>query len=245
LQRGLPVNLATIPAVRTDAHAAGGARVGFLFFAPRGAATDWVPLGTSRRLTDYLKGNAGFHLVQHGYDHSFFEFASCDELALRRRIDEGARLLAEAGFPQRETFVAPYDKFSRAGLRAAAEHFRVVSSGWFELRRVPVAWWPAYVWRKLTRRAHWRAGRTLLLSHPGCLLSSFRPRVGMFERVKAAVGASRLTVLVTHWWEYFPGGQPDEELIGILHRTAAHLAERPDVRVIMFNDLANGQVALH
>jgi hypothetical protein len=244
LARDLPVNLATIPAVRTDAQRSDGRPEGFLFFGRRGEPAHTVPIGTHAQLVDYLRGEPRYHVVQHGYDHSFFEFDAGDAHELSRRLDHGARLLADAGFPPSETFVAPYDKFSRAGLRAAARRFRVISSGWFELRRVPVAWWPAYVGKKFLRQAHWRAGPTLLLTHPGCLLSCFRPRVDMLERVKAAVTAQQLTVLVTHWWEYFPDGWPDREFIAILHRVAEHLAAQRDVRVITFADLAQGRVTL-
>ena len=242
LARGLPVNLATIPAVRTDAHQLDGRPEGFLRFGGERRSVNWVPVGSCPQLTDYLHGNPGDRVVQHGYDHSLFEFTGLDERQLGRRIDEGARLLAEAGFPQTPAFVAPYDKFSCAGLRAAARRFRVVSSGWFELRRLPIAWWPAYVRRKVSRHAHWKVGRTLLLSHPGCLLSQMRPRVDMLERIIQTIARQPLTVLVTHWWEYFPGGRPDTEFIDILHRVAAQLANDPDIRVIAFDELADGRV---
>ncbi len=244
LERGLSVNLAAIPAVRTDAHRPDGRPEDFVGGKGKARTAAWVPLGSNTELTDYLRGNPGYHVVQHGYDHSLFEFDRRDERQLVRRIDEGARLLAEAGFPRRQTFVAPYDKFSRAGLRAAARRFRVVSSGWFELRRLPLAWWPSYAWRKFSRRPHWRVGGTILLSHPGCLLSCFRPRVAMLDQINQAITRQRLTVLVTHWWEYFPGGRPDEEFIGILHRLAAQLASDPDVRVVTFEELADGRVTL-
>jgi len=62
----------------------------------------------------------------------------------------------------------------------------------------------------------------------------------MLETVKQSVASRRLTVLVTHWWEYFPDGKPDEAFIGILHETAAWLADQPDVKVISFDDVASG-----
>jgi len=43
-------------------------------------------------------------------------------------------------------------------------------------------------------------------------------------------------VLVTHWWEYFPNFEPDEVLIEKLHRTAAYLADDPEIKVIAFSD---------
>ncbi len=45
-------------------------------------------------------------------------------------------------------------------------------------------------------------------------------------------------MLVTHWWEYFRNGQPDEPLINVLHETATYLSGRRDVKVIPFDELA-------
>jgi hypothetical protein len=59
----------------------------------------------------------------------------------------------------------------------------------------------------------------------------------MFEKVKAAVASRPLTVLVTHWWEYFRDRQPDEPLIDILHRVAEWLGKRPDIKVRPFEAL--------
>jgi len=39
-----------------------------------------------------------------------------------------------------------------------------------------------------------------------------------------------LTVLVTHWWEYFRDGHPDEPFIDFLHDTAEYLAHNPEIR---------------
>jgi hypothetical protein len=106
-----------------------------------------------------------------------------------------------------------------------------------------VAWWPRYLLKKISRAAHWRVGNSWLLTHPGCLLSSRRPRATMLDEVKQAVRGGRLTVLVTHWWEYFPAGQPDAEFIGQLHAVANFLAGEQDIRVISFADLTHPDVA--
>ena len=244
LDRDLTVNLAVIPNVRTDAQRADGKPEGFLhdrgeIAGPRA----WI--GRNRKLTAYLQRNPGYQIVQHGYDHSLYEFASHDEIDIARRLDKGARLLAEAGLAGAQTFVAPHDRFSPESLRAVARRFAVISAGWFEWSTLPPAWWPAYVVKKMRGQPHWRANRTLLLSHPGCLLSRFRPRENLFEEIKRSIASRQLTVLVTHWWEYFPEGRPDTEFIGFLHRTADYLASEPDLRVISFGDLARNQVPLH
>ncbi len=243
LERGLPVNLAVVPDVRTDAAGLDGRLEQFLFFK-NGCADLTKPIGDNEKLVHYLREQPGFHVVQHGYDHSFLEFDSANAGDIRDRLDQGTRLLTDAGFARPQTFVAPYDKFSAASLRESARQFRVISTGWFELERLPVFWWPKYALGKLAREPHWRIGQTLLLTHPGCLLSQQRPRASMLETVKQSVASRRLTVLVTHWWEYFPDGKPDEAFIGILHETAAWLADQPDVKVISFDDLASGGRAL-
>jgi hypothetical protein len=242
LERGLPVNLATIPNVATDARRPDGLREGFLQFNT-GTSTPHVPISQHRALVDYLLGEPLYHVLHHGYTHALFEF-DCDRAQALQRLAAGAQRLAAAGFPPAPAFVAPYDRLSAAALQAVAHRYPVVSTGWFEWRRVPPEWWPAYAVRKLRHQPHWRAGGALLLSHPGCILSRQRPLEGMLERVRRAVATQPLTVLVTHWWEYFNDTKPDDDFIAVLHATADYLASDPEVRVISFADLATGRVRL-
>jgi hypothetical protein len=242
LDRGLPVNLATIPNVCTEAHRANGQREGFLQFN-HGTTTPFLPIGQNRQLVDYLLGEPLYHILHHGYDHSLYEF-DCSAAQAAHRLLAGAQRLTAAGFPTPPAFVAPYDRFSAAALRAAAARYPVISTGWFEWRRLPPAWWPAYLHKKLRCQPHWRVHDTLLLSHPGCLLSNARSLDTMLDRIRRAVEAQPLTVLVTHWWEYFRDTRPDVEFIRVLHRTADYLARDPAVRVISFADLATGRVSL-
>src|SRR5438445_8750645 len=73
LERGLPVNLAVIPKVRTDVLGGNGRREGYLP-ANSPPLRDAVPIGSNSNLVRYLQENAGFHIVQHGYQHTFNEF---------------------------------------------------------------------------------------------------------------------------------------------------------------------------
>jgi hypothetical protein len=66
----------------------------------------------------------------------------------------------------------------------------------------------------------------------------------MFASVRQAVESRALTVLVTHWWEYFRDGKPDDAFIAVLHEVAAWLASRRDIRVVSFRDVAEGRVSL-
>ena len=239
LDRGLPVNLATIPEVSTNVTFPDGRPEGFLWNQSK-PVPGTLPIGSNKSLTDYLLANPGYHIVQHGLHHDYFEFDRNDRPEICRRLERGTQLLREAGFPQPTAFVAPHDKFSRISLAETAKRFPVVSSGWYERRRLPVAWWPRYFCKKLFRAPHWRIKSTQLLSHPGCLLSCHRPRETMLDEVRQAVGRSQLTVLVTHWWEYFRDSRPDDGFIQQLHETAAYLANAPAIKVISFEELARG-----
>ena len=143
----------------------------------------------------------------------------------------------QAGFPKPRTFVAPQDKLSYAALEEVVRRFDILSCGWYELRRIPPRWRMYYLIKKLRRLDHWKIKNTKLLTHPGCLLSRFKPYDTMLDTVKAAIAARPLTVLVTHWWEYFPQGQPDLPFITILHQVAEHLHTAPNLRVIPFSAL--------
>jgi hypothetical protein len=244
LDRNLPVNLATIPDVSTNALTPDGKAEGFLF-AKNGTRAVTVPIGENSKLVRYLQENPGYKIVQHGCHHECFEFELKSPPEISARLERGTQLLIEAGFPRPVTFVAPHDKLSRASYREVARRFRVISSGWFELQRLPLSWWPKYLAKKTRRAAHWRAGRTALLSHPGCLLSAQRNFDSMLDEIIRAIDSRRTTVLVTHWWEYFPGGTPNETFIQRLHETAEYLASQPDIKVISFADLVEGQVPLN
>jgi hypothetical protein len=237
LNRNLPVNLAVIPDVATDTTLPDGRPEGFLL-AKNGTPERSVPIGNNVSLVRYLRENSGYHVVQHGLHHDYFEFDRQGAAEISRRLEEGTRLLTSAGFPRPQTFIAPYDKLSRAAVSEVARHFNILSTGWYELRRLPYSWWPDYLFQKKFAGApHWRVNGTLLLSHPGCLLSCHRNYDSMLNEIIRSIDSRQLTVLVTHWWEYFRENKPDEEFIRQLHRTADYLASRADIKVVAFSDL--------
>jgi uncharacterized protein DUF2334 len=244
LDRNLPVNLAVIPDVTTNALTPDGKPEGFLF-AKNGTRSATVPIGENPKLIQYLHENPAYKIVQHGCHHDCFEFNRKSPAEISSRLDHGLKLFADAGFARPVTFVAPHDKLSRASYREVAKRFPVISSGWFELERLPMAWWPRYFIKKTRHTPHWRAGNAILLSHPGCLLSAQRDFNSMLDTIRRTVSSQKLTVLVTHWWEFFPNGQPHETFIRLLHETAAYLASDPDTKVISFADLAKGNLELN
>lgn len=243
LERGLPVNLAAIPRVNTRAVWRDGSPEGFRAFA-QGNEPSHLTLAERPELVAYLQANPGYRLVLHGYEHTYFEFQRPHRTDLAERLDQGLALFAQAGFPRPATFVAPYDQLSRTALREVARRMPILSTGWFELGRLPVSWWPAYLRKKVRQTPHWRVGPTRLLTHPGCLLSHQRDLGRMLDTVRQALDASPLTVLVTHWWEYFHQGQRNAAYIDVLHQTAALLAREPDIRVITFDQLLTPDATL-
>jgi hypothetical protein len=244
LDRNLPVNLAVIPDVATNALTPDGKPEGFLF-AKNGTRAATVPIADNQQLVNYLRENSAYQVVQHGCHHDCFEFDRESPEEISSRLEHGLKLLADAGFPRPVTFVAPHDKLSRASYQEVSKRFGVISSGWFELQRLPMTWWPKYLAKKTSHAAHWSVGNTLLLSHPGCLLSAQRDFDSMLNRIITTISERKVTVLVTHWWEYFPNGQPHENFIRVLHQTAEYLATQKDIKVISFADLARSGLELN
>ncbi|HZZ20310.1 MAG TPA: DUF2334 domain-containing protein [Opitutaceae bacterium] len=243
LDRNMPVNLAVIPEVRTDVRTPDGRLEGFIS-AGRGPSGPVAAIAQGQELVRYLRSEPGYHVAQHGCHHDLFEFGTKDRGEIAKRLDRGAKMLQEAGIPRPVAFVAPYDRISGPAFVEVAARHRLISTGWFEARKVPLFWYPAYIAKKLSRKQHWRPNGTYLLSHPGCLFSFRRDPSTMMASVEKAVLGSKLTVLVQHWWEFFRGGVPDEELIGVLHQLAGWLSSRSDVRVVSFEDVASGAVPI-
>ena len=251
LERGLPVNLATIPNVRSDVFypkgPLAGQPEGFLV-AAKDVKPGTYPIASNTKLVQYLRANPGFKIVQHAYHHEFVdgnpEFDIHDSKDIARRLDCGTEHLAEAGFEKATTFVAPYDLITRESYTELAKRFRVISTGWFQWSRTPLSWWPRLFLRKLRRKNHWQVNGVTLLSHPGCLLSYHRAPETILPAIKATIQSRQLTVLVTHWWEFFRTGEPDRAFIQALHGTANYLASAPDLRVVSFDDVATGKVPI-
>jgi hypothetical protein len=243
LDRGMPVSLAVIPEVRTDARSPEGTLEKFITVGS-GPSGPVASMAQARKLVDYLAAEPGYHVAQHGCHHDLFEFGSTDREDLSRRLDSGLRALLEAGIARPIAFVAPYDRISRPAFLEIAARCRLISTGWFEAGRIPLGWYPSYLAKKLLGHPHWRHSETYLLSHPGCLLSYKRERSTMLDNVRRAVLGSKLTVLVNHWWEFYRDGTPDDELIGMLHEVAQWLSSATDVRVVSFADVASGAVPI-
>ena len=88
LDRGLPVNLAVIPDVATGTTMPDGKPEGFLLHK-NGHGDCSLPIGSNAKLTNYLKSNSGYHVVQHGYRHDYLEFERISSSDAADRLDRG------------------------------------------------------------------------------------------------------------------------------------------------------------
>src|SRR6267378_4183392 len=84
LDAGLPVNLATIPSVSSDAKRPDGEPEAFLWPSNVRDA-ECYPISGATELVKYLRDNPGFHIVQHGLRHKPFEFDSANRGDVARR----------------------------------------------------------------------------------------------------------------------------------------------------------------
>src|SRR6478752_397041 len=71
LDRGMPVNLATIPEVSTRVKLPDGRPEGFLWNAAASMPAT-LTIGSNQKLVRYLLKNRRFHFAQHGLHHDRF-----------------------------------------------------------------------------------------------------------------------------------------------------------------------------
>lgn len=236
LDQGLPINLAVIPRVKTTVKLKDGNFESYLMM--RQATTpEFLPLSSHKELVQYLRANSGYCLAQHGYHHEFEEFMIRDRQEIAHRLDAGIQCFIEAGLARPEAFVAPQDKFSPQLAMEAAQRFRILSTSWFDHTKIPLSWWPQYLMKKMRHQHHWRVGKLLLLTRPVSEISYLQPYEMILARVKQSIAERKLTLLLTHWWEFFRDRQRDERLIEILHQVADYLAHEKEIKVITFSDL--------
>ena len=240
LDRGMPICLATIPEVRLDTRGPDGKLEGFLMGDEAGQPAARA-IGEDPRLCSYLLSEPGYAIVQHGLRHEyvdgFYEFDRNDGVDVGMRLDDGSRILKAAGLHPISAFVAPQDRMSRLAMQEVMQRFRVISTGYYDLRKLPRSLWPGYLLAKKARKqAHFRSLRNTFLTHPGCILSHRRPLEGMLDSLIDQVRQRSLTVIVSHHWEYFRDGQPNEPFIEVLHGLAEYLAASAEVKVIKLDE---------
>lgn len=242
LDKGMVVNLATIPEVRTDIVAPDGELEGFLV-GPGAGKPGSLPIEENTQFIDYVKHEPRYRVLQHGLRHEFvgghYEFERSDAADLEKRLERGTERMRDAGFEPPSTFVAPQDKLSREAMALVLERFPILSTGWYDLAKVPRVHWPAYLWSKKVKKArHWRTQRNALFTHPGCILSYRRDPSTILPALRSQILSGDITVVVSHHWEYFRGGTRNAPFIAVLHELAEWLASEKDIRVVTFDEAA-------
>lgn len=242
LSLGLPVNLSIIPEVRGDTLTREGSIEGFVQGPLRGKNCT-VPVSENQELLALIKAQPLFCIAQHGLNHDLLanhaEFDWGDERYLEARIIRGLSILEEAGLERPVAFVAPQDRLAKAAMLVLERYFPVISGSWYELKRIPARWWPQYlVQKRVFRHRHFRLGRSLFLTHPGCVFAPNRRPEEALERARTLLKGRGLCVFVLHHWEFFPEGCADAKRIEALHLLAHEIADR--AKVICFRDLALG-----
>ena len=146
LSAASPLTCRSFPRSRWHATRKDGVTEGFL---GRGHTREhgYAAIGAETPIADYLRSHEPIEVLQHGLTHEVqdgvFEFGDSNAERLHERVRRGRTLLENAGLGAPSTFVPPQDHVSRSALRVLAEHFDVVSGGWYSLERVPRPWWPS------------------------------------------------------------------------------------------------------
>lgn len=241
LARGLDVHLAMIPAVKMNIRRRDGFREAFLD-CPEPDDDREKPIAENPKLLEYLRHNPAYIPVVHGFHHAFidgsFEFNRDEPEDIARRLDNGLALFKSAGLGRPEAFVAPQDQCSRAAVIEIMKRFRILSLQYLNRHRLPLRYWPTYFRQKKSQsRRHFRLGTSIILSHPGCLLSRDKATRGMLDRLLQSLRDDDVTVIVSHHWEFFyPNDTVNVALIEVLHAFAEYLGTASDVRVIRMEE---------
>jgi hypothetical protein len=238
LDRLQVVNLSAIPCVDTTVKLKNGLCEEYLIFNPE-KTLPLAPISANPTLVDYVLQNSGYQITQHGYTHLTHEFLSRNRRDLAGRLDRGLAELSKAGFKDVCTFIAPQERLSTEALKEVSKRFALISSHWYEWRQLPVAWLPWYVVKRWNNLAHWRAGKTLLVTHQRTLFARNVDYRAALPELKQRLSTHQVVVLPTHWWEFYERDtlRPNRPMIEAYHAVSAYLAERPDVKVIRFNAL--------
>jgi hypothetical protein len=241
LDHAMPVTLATIPDVRTDARTADGEIEVFVHGPKRGEPTT-APIGDNAELVAHLRSEPGYHVAMHGCHHEMvngrFEMDRDDRADLAERLERGLARFLEAGLPRPTAFVAPQDQISRTGVEEVMRRFTTLSTGYFDVSRVPRPLLASYlVQKKAMGKAHFRAAHTSFLTHPGCILARGRSAGEMIDAITREIRARRVTVIVSHHSEYFGPDGEDAAMFEALH-ALPELFARLGVRVIALEDAA-------
>lgn len=255
LDAGKPVSLSVVPAI------GGGQPVGPLngpfwekyrldyspCLPPRQRSENRIfPLSPDHEIVRYLRGRAGYEIVQHGYNHTAVdgvrEGVLTDTPLVIEKIEESRAIMTECFGQPSDFFVVPWDDVSAETLFILKRYFKGISLHRVGKRHVS---WPRKIQaagRRLLsesgRAPYFKDGDFLLLEYPGPILSMFNDYSMMKNKVVEYLANHDILVLVSHYWEFFwDWGEPNRDFLFAWHDIADYLLNRPDVEIINFSTL--------
>ena len=233
-ENDIPINFSVIPAVNSAAktescHFGAGSPEPFL---PRNIAGEdrQFPITGNHDLLRFLNAINRKEFLLHGFEHAGkggkYEFESEDKKVIETKLTEGINLFEKAFGEIPETFVAPQDKYSRTAFAQIRNRFKTLSLGWVDSSRIPIAFYYRYLQMKLMHRNYIRDGSFLITEHPGCMFSKFMDINEMSKKLDEYIAAHRMTVIVTHHWEFFENGTLNTDLLNAFRRRITELKDK-------------------
>ena len=233
-ENNIPINFAIIPAVNSAAKTESsyfGAGTPEPFLPVEIAGEDkQFPITGNPDLLQFLNSLKRKEFLLHGLEHAGksgkYEFESDDKNVIEDKLIKGTNIFKEAFGVAPETFVAPQDKYSRTALTQIKSRFKTLSMGWVDSSRIPFILYCRYLQMKLTGRNYICDGEFLITEHPGCMFSKFMDINEMSKKLDEYIAAHRMTVIVTHHWEFFENGTLNTELLNAFRRRITELKDK-------------------
>lgn len=229
--KNLSINLSVIPRVSSKALSVWGTPEGFLSFAENNTAN--TEIYRNEPLLKYLKNNPLIEVVTHGYDHRLFEFTSNNRNFLIEHLKRGAEYMQRAGLNPL-AFVPPYDEISKEAFNELIKRFKVISLHHWDSNKIPRSARP-----KCYARTHWEWKGVKLLSHDDLVWK--KKSKDLLSSVQAGVKKNSITVITSHWHEFFPDGKENIERLRAWHSVADWL-HKEKITALTFSQLAAKEV---
>jgi len=242
----IPINFATIPAVNTSAITSSsdfgaGTYEPFIPKEVAGVNREWA-IDENGALIAYLRNIKNAEFLLHGYAHfgipPAYEFENDDKNVIMDKLAKGKEILQRAFGQIPSTFVAPQDKYSPAAFKIIKENFEIFSLGWIDKTRIGTKLKVKYNWMKLTKNNYIKEGGMAIFEHPGCLFSKFKSTEETMKQLDHYIEQHKITIIVTHHWEFYEEGRPNQKLIDAFVSKIKALHQSSKYQFITFSQLA-------
>ncbi len=239
LERGLPFNVAAIPAASTAIDAAATSRKAS---NPRSQVkVAYHELYRAKELTAFFSSRPQIEVAQHGYQHvrqedGTPEFASESAGEIRHRILEGKAIIQGAFGREPRFFVPPFDTVSPTAMAIIKNHYDGISLSRYSHSLLPPYLWFKFAVNKWQQKHLLRWQKFIVLSHPGSDLIFLRHDEPLNIH---HLPAKDVLVVTVHSWMFFDAaGMLKETMLQRYETLLAALASSPKIRFKRFSDLA-------